>query len=136
MKMNQTQFDAIENWRSAKTEADEAKKVIEKERKARQRVFEVFFPTPEEGTNRQELPENWQLKANCKYSRKVDEAALSAVMEQLSMNGIDPQSVIDWKPSLNTKVYRKLSLEHQRIVDQALVIKPSLPTIEIEPPKE
>lgn len=123
-------------WWNAFTEAEAAKAAIKREQELRRQVFEHYFKNPREGTNYVELPDGWRLKGIYKLDRKIDEAALPAVKEQLKEMGVNADPLVEYKPSLKIKLYRELTAEQMRIFDQALIIKPSSPTIELVKPKE
>lgn len=106
----------------------------QKENQLRRSIFGDIFPDPKEGTNTAEMPKGYKLKGTHKIDRKVDEAALAAVLKQLP-EGSDDQ-LIRRKPELILKPYRALTEEHRNIFDQALIIKPGMPQLEIIPPKE
>lgn len=136
MSGKELDLELLSTWWNAFTEAEAAKEVIKREQELRKQVFEHYFENPQEGTNYLELPNGWRLKATYKLDRKIDEAALPAVKEQLKEMGVNADSLVEYKPSLKTKLYRELTAEQMRIFDQALTIKPSSPTIELVKPKE
>jgi len=125
----------LEEWRLAKAEADAVKPIIAKEQELRKQVFAAFYPTPKEGTNTLDLAEGWKLKGVYKLDRKIDEAALPAVTEQLREMGVNADTLVKWTPSLKTAIYKELTAEQRAVFDQALIIKPGLPTIELVAPK-
>ena len=65
----------LQEWNEALVAATEAKKAIEKEQALRKEIMALFFPAPEEGTNKVDLGAGWTLKATHKIDRKIDEAA-------------------------------------------------------------
>lgn len=129
-------LELLNAWWSAFNEAEAAKAVIRREQELRKQVFEYYFKDPREGTNYLELPNGWRLKAIYKLDRKIDEAALPAVKEQLKELGVNVDALVEYKPTLKTKLYRELTAEQARIFDQALTIKPSSPIIELVQPEE
>lgn len=133
---DQAKMLKLQEWHLALAEAAKVKPIIEKEQALRKEVMSLFFPAPKEGANDFPLPQGWTLKGTHKLDRKIDEAALPAVKEQLREKGYNPDPLIDLKPSLNTAVYRTLSDDNRKIFDQALTIKPGSPTLELKPPKE
>lgn len=140
---NETEFEAhkkqvLANWYVAAREAQEAKTVIEKEQSLRKEVAALFFLDPKEGVNTLELTEGYKLKLTYKIDRKVDEAALDGVKQQLRDLQVNPDPLIVMKPSLDTKVYKGLVLanpEAAKVFEQALTIKPASSTLEIVAPK-
>ena len=128
----------LQEWHQAVLAAQEAKKVVEAEQALRKEVMALFFPEPVEGTNKFELEADWSLKATHKIERKVDEAALPAVLQQLREMGVNPDPLIRTKPDLDTKAYRSLvqiNPDAAHVFEQALTIKPGSPTVELVPPK-
>lgn len=128
----------LQEWHQAVLAAQEAKKLVEAEQALRKEVMALFFPEPVEGTNKFELEAGWSLKATHKIERKVDEAALPAVLQQLREMGVNPDPLIRTKPDLDTKAYRSLvqiNPDAAHVFEQALTIKPGSPTVELVPPK-
>lgn len=128
----------LQEWHQAVLAAQEAKKVVEAEQALRKEVMALFFPEPVEGTNKFELEAGWSLKATHKIERKVDEAALPAVLQQLREMGVNPDPLIRTKPDLDTKAYKSLvqiNPDAAHVFEQALTIKPGSPTVELVPPK-
>jgi len=128
----------LQEWHQAVLAAQEAKKVVEAEQSLRKEVMSLFFPEPVEGTNKFELEAGWSLKATHKIERKVDEAALPAVLQQLREMGVNPDPLIRTKPDLDTKAYKSLvqiNPDAAHVFEQALTIKPGSPTVELVPPK-
>lgn len=128
----------LQEWHQAVLAAQEAKKVVEAEQALRKEVMALFFPEPVEGTNKFDLEAGWSLKATHKIERKVDEAALPAVLQQLREMGVNPDPLIRTKPDLDTKAYKSLvqiNPDAAHVFEQALTIKPGSPTVELVPPK-
>lgn len=132
--MTEEQMKLLEEWRLAKAEADAVKPIIAKEQELRKQVFDAFYPAPKEGTNTIDLVEGWKLKGVYKLDRKIDEAALPAVTEQLREMGVNADTLVRWSPILKIATYKELTAEQRAVFDQALIIKPSLPTIELVAP--
>jgi hypothetical protein len=85
-----------------------------------------------------DLDQGWTLKLTHKIDRKVDEAALPAVQEQLRLLEINPDPLVKMKPDLDTKAYKALKLvnpDAAKVFEQALIIKPASPTLELVAPK-
>lgn len=128
----------LQEWHQAVLAAQEAKKLVEAEQALRKEVMALFFPEPVEGTNKFDLEAGWSLKATHKIERKVDEAALPAVLQQLREMGVNPDTLIRTKPDLDTKAYKSLvqiNPDAAHVFEQALTIKPGSPTVELVPPK-
>jgi hypothetical protein len=132
-------YEVLEQWEKAAAAAAAAKLVIEKEQELRKQVASLFFTEPKEGVNGLDLEKGWELKLTYKVDRKIDEASLSAVKEQLTEMGISIDTLLQYKPSLAASAYKSLVAVNPlagKIFDQALIIKPASPTLELVPPKE
>lgn len=127
----------IDHWRAALQEAKAAKSIIEREQKLRALVFEAVFPGASEGVNRFILPDGWMVKATHKLDRAIDEPALEAVVYAMNTKfDIDGYALVRYKPTLNTKLYKELSDEQKKVFDEALIIKPAAPVLELIEPLE
>ena len=81
------------------------------------------------------MPEGWKLKGTYKLTRSLDEAALPAVIAELHKHKVTTDQLITYKPNLNIATYRKLDPKWQRVLEQAMEIKPGAPTLELLAPK-
>lgn len=126
-----TQNDLSE-WYSA---ADELKKIKFKEITLRKRIFGFFFKDPTEGTNNHDMDDGYTLKGVHKIDRKVDEGAFNSLKDKFRESGINPDTLVEMKPSLVKAQYNKLTEEQRHLVDQMLIIKPGSPSISIVKPK-
>lgn len=137
--MTDLKYAVLDEWAAAAAEAAKAKLIIEKEQELRKQVATLFFTEPKEGVNATDLAQGWKLKLAYKIDRKVDEAAIAAVKEQLTEMGISIDTLLTYKPFLATAAYKSLVTVNPlagKIFDQALIIKPASPTLELVPPKE
>lgn len=128
--MSKAHQDLLERWRVAAVNLVGAK--VE-ESDLRTEVFTTLFKDPVEGVNRVDIANGWRLKADYKYYRTVDEAALPAILERLPEGASD--RIFKYKPELRVRDYKALPDEVRHIVEEALVIKPGSPALAIEPPK-
>lgn len=115
--------------------AQELKRIRNAEILLRKKIFNHFFPDPSEGTNNQDLDGGYVLKGKHAIERKIDEGAFDAMKEKFREEGINPDTMVQYKPSLVLKEYRKLTKEEQALFDQVLIIKPGSPALEIVLPK-
>lgn len=119
-------FKVLGQWQDTKAELESLKR---KEAQLRKLLFQGAFPNPVEGVNTITLVDGTIIKGTHKITRNIDEAALPSVLEQM------PEAVRDnlvaYKPSLSVAVYRKLTAEERKTFDQALIIKPGTPTLEV-----
>src|SRR5574340_318677 len=132
----QEKYDLLTAWDNVKREIVAFKPTIEKEAALRKRVMAAFFPSPKEGVNTVDLQADWKLKGTHKLDRKIDEAALPAVQEQMRDAGYNPDVYIKHVPELNVMIYKAASPEVKKIFDHAIIMKPASPTVELVPPKE
>jgi hypothetical protein len=101
----------------------------------RKRIVAKFFPTPKEGVNSHPLEAGWVMKADCGIDRKIEEAVLTTLKPAFKEAKISVDKLVRWKPELAVKEYRALNEEQRHLFDQALIIKPSSPQLEIVLPK-
>jgi hypothetical protein len=126
----------ITEWYSLTKEIEAFKeKQMKREMELRRLLVAALFQTPAEGTQYEDMPAGWRLKLQYKIDRKVDEAALPAVKDRLREIGVNPDLYVVNKPELSLTSYRLLTEEQRQILDQALIIKPASPTLELVPPK-
>lgn len=136
--MDAAQNQKLNEWTASLAAAEVAKLAIAREQELRKEVMALFFPAPKEGVNSLPLQAGWTLKATHKLERKLDEAALPAVLKQLREMGVNPDTLIRTKPELETKAYKSLAQINPaaiRVFEQALTIKPGSPVVELIPPK-
>lgn len=101
-----------------------------RETELRKELVAVFVPNPKEGTNHvQGL--GFAVTIDHKVSRKLDEAALDAVMPQMPEHLRVVGTLISYEPTFDLKVYRAMTPDERKIFDQALVIKDGAPSLEI-----
>ncbi len=126
----------LQEWNNAVSAAASAKQTVDRELVLRKAVMVEFFPIPEEGVNAMDMGQGWTLKATYKIDRKVDAAALPAIMAKLRELGVKADPLIRYKPEISVDPYRALPDEARKIFDTALIIKPGSPTVALIPPKE
>lgn len=127
--------ELVTEWYNLKKEIEAFKVKTEREMTLRKMISSLVFPQPAEGVNTSELPAGWQLKMTYKIDRKVDEAALEAVIIELQKMLVNTDGLIRRKPELALTNYRQLTEEQRKVMDQALESKPASPTLELIPPK-
>lgn len=112
--------------------AKQLKPLKEQESHLRKKCITAFFPNAKvEGVNTVPLPNDFKLKATTGLSREIDEAALGAVLEQLTEANIPVDALIKYKATLVKKEYNNLTAEERQLFDQALIIKPAMPKLEV-----
>lgn len=131
MSSEMSYFDTLARWHELNTAI---KHMQAEERALREGLFAGTFPEPEEGTNKVELPDGRILKAVHKIYRNVDAEALAN-----QPKGWLPKKVLDevirHKPELVIKAYRGLEGDTKKKLDDILIIKPGLPSLELIEPK-
>jgi hypothetical protein len=111
--------------------AQELKKLKTKEILLRKDIFGKAFPDPKEGTNNYGLDDGYVLKGQYQLTRDIDEGAFNALKEKLREEKINPDLLVQYKPSLVKKEYNKLTDEQKQLFDQCLIVKPGSPSLEI-----
>ena len=124
--------DELNHW--YKLQEELATKTQE-EMDLRKKIFAAYFPTPKEGTNTAPLSEGYVIKGQYKLNRKVDEAALLVLANEMRTIGINAATLIKYKPELATTEYRKLTPEQLEVFNRALLITVGAPSLEIVLPK-
>lgn len=125
-------LDELQEWQKL---SEDLALMTAREKEMRQRIFDAAFPKPTEGTNKFDLAGGYQLSASYKINRTIDKAVLSTVEEMLKEQGLDINDYIRFKPELETKAYKTMSSDKQKILDLAITAKPGLPSLEIVLPK-
>lgn len=125
---NQVSPAEIAEWQAVKKQLDSLKL---KEMTLRKRIFGAYFPAPDEGTNTFVLADNALLKGGYKIDRQIDPGELQARGQYLADKGIPVSKLVDWKPNLVLREYRKLTAEEMAMFDHCLVIKPGSPSLEL-----
>lgn len=136
MALTAEQQALVAEWNAAKEQADNiAKPLTEREMVLRRMVVASLFPSPVEGAkNKESLPEGWSIKLTYSIDRKIDIAALPSISEQLRAMEVNPDKLVRYKPELETKEYKSLPENVRKVFDQALIIKPSTPQLELLSP--
>lgn len=134
--MDRKLSDLLTQWQALVAKIAAAKALVEQEQELRKAIFALAFPKPEEGTQRMDLGEGWKLKAVHKVDRKLDEAALPAVLKQLRARKVAVDELVTYKPSLCVSIYKALPADLRAIMDEVVTSKPAMPSLEVEAPKE
>lgn len=136
-------------WQAADAALSKAKEL---ESALRAALFEINFPNPTEGTQRNTLANGWSLKAQVPYRYDLTnkeaktEKAIDAMTEISQQAGFVADRLITWKPELSIKEYRLLNPDNPAmqsdeqkkilaVLAPILTIKPGSPQLELEPPK-
>lgn len=123
----------LNDWCFAKQKLDEAKQA---EQKARQNVMQHLKTEINVGTSRF-ATERFTLKASMSEKYEVvfnDINELNGALGVLAMksNAEIAKGIINWKPSLNKKLYDSLTDEQKAIINPFLKLSYSTPTFSIE----
>lgn len=102
----------------------------------RQMIVGTLFAKPKEGTNKMDIGNGYTLVADCKINRTVDEATYKAALPALRKAKVKVDDLVQYKPSLSTKVYRQLTAEQRKIVDKVITAKPGTPSLTIRAPEQ
>lgn len=121
-------FETLDRWAVVK---ESIRQLQAEERALREGIFNGTFPEPTEGVNKVELPDGRVLKGTYRINRRVLEDRLTSVPKDIR------EKAFKLRHSLNTGAYRDLTDAQRAKVDEALDIKPGLPSLDIiEPPEE
>lgn len=126
-------FELLDQHQEAARIAAEAST---KERELRKQVIQAFAGETvlEEGTNTYDLPNvGYKLKLKQSYTRKVDEAALTAIADQLPEGTVD--KVTRTKIELKVGDYKKLPDDVKFLFDECVITTPGSIAVEIVQPK-
>lgn len=118
-----TEEQIISEWQTTKTQLAILQ---DKEKELRAEIIKRCFDDESEGTHRKGA-----LKARFGMTRTVNSDDLLRLQDEFLASGIPLGEVVVFKPSLNLKAYRALTVDQQRSFDRCLVVKPSLPTLEV-----
>ena len=128
---NEVSQEYISTWYALQ---EELKRIKASEMLLRTKIFGALFTSPEEGTTSIPLSDGWVLKGKYTINRDVDQASIDSMREKFIECGISTDKLLQYKPSLVMKEYRALTDEQRKVFDQALVIKPGAPYLEIALP--
>ena len=115
---------------------EELKKLKSREMLLRSKIFKFYFPNPDEGTNNHNMSDGYVLKGKHTINREIDPGAFQVLRKNFEAAGIHPDALVQYKPSLVKREYNTLTEEQKRLFDQALIVKPGSPALEIVLPKK
>ena len=123
----------LDNFRHAKEEYDTAKKRLDE---CKSSVIQHIGEQINVGTTRF-ATNHYVLKTSVSTKYEVDAKDmnnLNRALNQIAMidGGEVTGSLLMWKPSLNTKVYDKLSPQAKEIIDNFITMSYSNPTLTVE----
>lgn len=120
----------VQQWHTMR---EELKPARDAEAATRREVIGMFFDTLEEGSNRCDLQNGFELVAKGSVTRSVDEALLDNVSAaKFKKLKINPDKLFPTKRVLDTRTYRTLTEEQREFVDGLLIIKDDgLPGLEL-----
>lgn len=100
----------------------------------RKELSGFYFHRPVEGVNRMDLGGGFDLKLDHGYDYKVDEAALDAVKAaDVKRLKLDMDALIEYKPVLSLRAFRRLDAEQYKFVIGFLDVKEKTPQLHIVP---
>lgn len=103
----------------------------EREMEIRRTLCSHFFADPKEGTQRVEQ-DGYVFKMVQPITRKLDEAALDAIMPQMPEQFRQLGVLVKYTAGLVKAGYDALSEQDRKVFDQALTITPGAPQLVIE----
>lgn len=119
-------YDLLTTWYKAQQALAKAKK---EEADLRKQVFESYFPEPDYGTNKCDIPGDAELVATYPLNLSIDESALETALESVPKTKRD--NVVNYKPSLDKRVYNSLSRKAKDGFDECVIAKPGTPSMVI-----
>lgn len=123
-------------WHNTLPQVEEAKALIAYEQLLRKHVFDNYFHTFHEGTNALDFSDGSRLRGVVQFRREVNREVLINIGQQLRDMGLPVDSIVRWKPELDTTAYKALpegpALD---LLNSAIVTKPGLPALELYTPK-
>lgn len=126
-------MDMLAEWEVASKALDEIKAI---ELDLRLKLFAGAFANPKEGTNTHHLPDGRDIKGQYKINRRIDEAALPAVLETLREHGVaNTDALVRFKPELNKREWDSLSDESKLLFSPAVIATPGTPSFDVVVPK-
>lgn len=130
---NTLDMNDLYKWFELRKQIEAFKAVTTQEMFLRKKIAACLFPNPSEGTNTFELQDGTGavVKYGHTIERKVDEGALTSLREEFEKVGISVDDLIRRKPELEKKAYNRLTDVQRSVFDQALLIKPGSPTLDI-----
>lgn len=130
MALGKKQLEVLNEWSKAAQKAAEFQAL---ERQLRKELVErIFGEDAGKGTHNKELNNGFKLKAVIKENTRVDEAALAS----LGFTKAELKDTIKYKPEFRVTGYKALPEDKQKLLDQALIVRPGMPELTIVPPKE
>lgn len=137
--LNQKQNAVVKQWYETNKKVSEAKEAmkdnIDLERKLRTEVVS-FFPVVVEGSKNQlDLGGGYALKVKQGYTRKVDTAAVVESAEKMRELHIPVDMLYKVKYELDMAIYRKLTEEQRKVVDETFTLTHDTPQVELQAPK-
>lgn len=131
--MTERRNGILTEWQNAKLTLDAAKLNEAELRKVI--VDELFDVDKLEGTENFKLANGWKLKAVKKlgYTLANGDGETTRAVALLPTHIAD--RLVKWSPKLSTREYKLLTDGERAIIDQALTIKPGLPTLTLIEPK-
>lgn len=112
-------------WHQASEQLAELRKL---ESDLRRQIFAAAFQEGE-GTAYADLPDGYQLKGIGKLTRSLDERLVPTISERIPAMHFN--RVFKQKVQLSTTEYKKLPPEVRDVVDEAILTKPGMPSLEL-----
>lgn len=127
--------DLIDTWDLRKKEAAAA---TAEEREFRRSITDSLFSGADEGSHNLDMSDGRVLNMIQGVERKVDIATLDSIRAaMIEKFGIDPDTLIRWKPDIKITEYkalRKANPDAATFFEQCLVISDSMPSLKIVEP--
>lgn len=106
---------------------------VQEEMRLRKLLVAEIMPTPVEGTTNVELGLGYRLKVRIPVQRKLDDTLFEAAWAECPSL---PGDLIEYKPTLNTEIYRNLTPEQRLAFDKCVTTTPGAPEVTLVMPGE
>lgn len=118
----------FDEWMEAKSKFDHYKSL---ENKLRKEICDHLLEGKITGTHNFDDFPGYRVKAVKKVSHSIDNDVLSFIYDEMTK---EEQECIDFKPNLSISKYKKL--EDHSVIDDAIIVKPAMPSLEIKVDEE
>ena len=111
-------------WMEAKAKFDHYKSL---ENKLRIEICDELLENKTTGTHNFTDFDGYRVKAVKKVSHNIDKEVLGFIYDEMSA---EEQEAINFKPELSVSKYKKL--EDHSVIDNAIIVKPAMPSLDIK----
>lgn len=135
---NITKDQLIQQWHSTCQQLETLKAL---EMQLRLEVLKEYFKYKQddrEGTQREELGNDYELKAVFRLNYRLDASAVPKALYKIEKHNGEgkfiAERLIKWKPELVISEYRKLPDKYLKIINEVLTVIPGTPSLDLIAP--